>query len=407
MLLSSRQKLKFLLLLFVSSLTICISNISEAKLPIISRIHAADKTNSSRIVIEVSEKLEYNFSILKNPNRLVIQLNKSSEKTPISYINKSIFIHKISCSNKGDKTEIIVYINPIFEVIKDFTLKKTVKYKHRIVFDIKPIKKYKDTKKLYKISRHKKYYFEKGFIYPTPKLREKLFSSPKKLPLIVLDAGHGGHDPGALGSRVKEKDITLSYAKELRRQLIDAGEYKVYMIRDKDVFVSLQNRKNKARSVNTDMFISLHANSSYNYKTKGLSIYTLSESASDKIAKSLSRKKNKDSIIPGVNLNEESYSSISNILIDLVKRKTTNISAEFAEILINNMHLGKITILKNPHRFAGFQVLKSAKIPSVLVELGYLTNKNEERNLMSTRYKRNLIRIIVKSIKTHFKKFSN
>lgn len=230
---------------------------------------------------------------------------------------------------------------------------------------------------------------------PTPVFR------PRYKPMIVIDAGHGGRDPGAIGvGKSYEKNITLAYAKELKKQLEQSSKYEVLMIREKDVYLRLKDRVNKARSVAGDLFISLHVNAHKKSSTRGFSIYTLSETASDKEAAALARKENKAGLINGINLNDET-DELTGLLIDMTQRQTKNISAIFAETIVDIM--GKdVKLLERPHRFAGFRVLTGADIPSVLIELGYLTNKKEEKLLNLPWYKKKLTRAIVKSIDIHF-----
>mgnify|MGYP002788844744 CR=1 FL=1 len=221
-------------------------------------------------------------------------------------------------------------------------------------------------------------------------------------PVIVIDPGHGGIDPGAIGqSQTYEKTITFQYAIALKDALEKSGNYKVVLTRKGDYFVNLRERVAIAREAKGDLFISLHADSHPNPKTRGLSVYTLSEKASDREAAALARKANREDIIEGVDLKKES-NDLQTLLIDMVQRDTKNNSAEFASMLVK--HLGsEARLLKNTHRFAGFVVLTGADVPSVLVELGYMSNKMEEKELKTKAYREKLVGAMAQAINDFFK----
>ncbi|OFX11227.1 MAG: hypothetical protein A3G22_02285 [Alphaproteobacteria bacterium RIFCSPLOWO2_12_FULL_40_11] len=227
----------------------------------------------------------------------------------------------------------------------------------------------------------------------------------QKTPVIVIDAGHGGKDPGTIGNfvRTKEKNLTLSYAKELGKQLLNTGRYKVYLTRDDDFFIPLHQRVKKARKKNADLFISLHANASDDRSTSGFSIYTLSEKSFDKQAESLAQRENRADIINGMNFADTSK-DIMKTLIDLSQRESKNSSARFAAIAIRRIRNSEIEILQNTHRFAGFAVLTAPDMASVLIELGYLSNKGEEKLLNSIGYKRKVATSLVAAINEYFTK---
>ena len=230
----------------------------------------------------------------------------------------------------------------------------------------------------------------------TPKPRKQ---NARKI--IVIDAGHGGHDPGAIGySGVHEKNITLAMAKELKRQLDRKGKYTVYLTRSTDVFIPLRKRVEIARKHKADLFMSVHADSALNRKATGLSVYTLSETASDKEAAALAERENKADVISGLNLVEQSK-EVSDVLISLAQRETRNRSSEFAKCLVDEMRKS-VKLISDTHRFAGFAVLKAPDVPSVLLEMGYLSNKNEERLLRQESYRRKLAVSAAKAIDRYF-----
>ncbi|MEW5726345.1 MAG: N-acetylmuramoyl-L-alanine amidase, partial [Pseudomonadota bacterium] len=220
-------------------------------------------------------------------------------------------------------------------------------------------------------------------------------------PVVVIDPGHGGVDPGAIGvSGAYEKHITLAVARELKEQLEKTGRYKVHLTRDRDIFIRLRDRISIARQVGADLFISLHADAVQNPQIRGLSVYTLSQNASDSEAQALAEKENKADLIAGIDLSHES-ADVANILIDLAQRETMNRSAVFAGGLVDEM--GRTTtLLGNTHRFAGFAVLKAPDVPSVLVELGYLSHAEEERSLRQAAYRQKMAKSITRSVDAYF-----
>lgn len=228
--------------------------------------------------------------------------------------------------------------------------------------------------------------------------REK---SPNRKPVIVLDPGHGGVDPGAIGvSGVYEKNITLAAAREFRSLLLGTGRYEVHLTRDRDVFLRLRDRIAVARRHGADLFVSIHADSNKNAKIRGLSVYTLSENASDSEAHALAEGENKADIIAGIDLSHESQ-EVTNILIDLAQRETMNLSARMAQAIVAELKR-ETTLLQRSHRFAGFAVLKAPDVPSVLVETGYLSNREEERLLRTASYREKLGRAFVRAVDAYF-----
>jgi len=218
---------------------------------------------------------------------------------------------------------------------------------------------------------------------------------------IVLDPGHGGVDPGATGKSGRfEKAITLAMAKELKKKFEATGRYRVVLTRNRDIFIRLRGRLAKARQADGDLFISLHADSIKNRSIRGLSVYTLSETASDKEAAALAKSENKSDLIAGIDLTYETP-EVTNILIDLAQRETMNLSAHFANLLITDFRR-QVKVLHKTHRFAGFAVLKAPDIPSVLVELGYLSNAREERLLRDSKYRAKLGAAIVTAVDKFF-----
>ncbi|MBE0529870.1 MAG: N-acetylmuramoyl-L-alanine amidase [Rhodospirillales bacterium] len=232
---------------------------------------------------------------------------------------------------------------------------------------------------------------------PSPRRPGKV--RPK--PLIVLDPGHGGADPGAISpGGTYEKHITLSAAREFRQMLERTGRYRVLLARERDTLIPLRDRVTFAREAGADLFISLHADFIQTPAIRGLSVYTLSEKASDREAAELADSENKADLIAGVDLSKETP-EVSNILIDLTQRETMNESARFAAFLVRE--LGQETeLLRNSHRFAGFRVLKGPDLPSVLLEMGFLSNREDERALLKKSYRAKLGEALVRAVDRFF-----
>ncbi|WP_322096909.1 N-acetylmuramoyl-L-alanine amidase family protein [Paramagnetospirillum kuznetsovii] len=221
------------------------------------------------------------------------------------------------------------------------------------------------------------------------------------VPVIVIDPGHGGVDPGATGvSGIYEKHITLAMAREMKTALEKNGRYRVHLTRDRDVFIRLRDRVAIARQHGADLFISLHADAVQNPQIRGLSVYTLSQNASDNEAQSLAEKENKADLIAGVDLTHESP-DVAGILIDLAQRETMNRSAGFATELVDEVGQ-EMDLLGNTHRFAGFAVLKAPDVPAVLVEMGYLSNDFEEKQLRQPQYRARLANAMAKAVERYF-----
>ncbi len=221
-----------------------------------------------------------------------------------------------------------------------------------------------------------------------------------KRPLIVIDAGHGGVDPGATGvSGVLEKKLVLDYALELKRQLQDSGNYRVLLTRESDVFIPLRDRYAIAEKADADLFISLHANIHNKSSIRGASIFTLSEKGadSDGEAAALAAKENAADALAGV----QDADDVALILGDLMRRETMNLSKAFANRAVEEIGQDA-TLLKNTHRFANFTVLRSPTVPSVLVEIGYLSNAAEEKELRTKKHREMVAAALLRAVDSYF-----
>ena len=219
--------------------------------------------------------------------------------------------------------------------------------------------------------------------------------------VIVVDAGHGGVDPGTLGRfGAHEKVLTLKISRQIKQELEATGRYKVYLTRNRDIYIPHRKRFGLARNVNADLFISVHVDAIANSKVRGGTVYTLNENASDKEAARLAAKENKSDILAGVDL-AETNNEVSSILIDLAKRETMNSSAEFAEVLVPAMR-EQVRMHKKGHRFANLLVLQSPDVPSILLETGYRTNKADAKMLNSSAGQKRIAQAIRKATDRYF-----
>lgn len=221
-------------------------------------------------------------------------------------------------------------------------------------------------------------------------------------PLIVIDAGHGGTDPGAKAfNGTHEKNIVLPLTQELKRKLEDSGRYRVRLTRQDDTYIKLRRRVELSREWGADMFISLHADSIAKPDVQGASIYTLSNKASDEQTAKLAESENMADLIAGVDLSHEDE-DIADILIDLATRDTMNQSRYFANVLVDQFRHRNIQTLPNAHRYAGFAVLKAPDVPSVLIEAGFLSNREEAKLLSQKSYRAKIVDGITAGVNTYF-----
>jgi len=218
---------------------------------------------------------------------------------------------------------------------------------------------------------------------------------------IIIDPGHGGVDPGTIGiSGVYEKEVTLSVAHDVARQLDATRRYRVVMTRTSDEFIALRDRVARARAANGDLFLSLHADALPNAAMRGASVFTLSEQASDREAAALAAKENKADLIAGIDLSRHTP-EVSSILLDLARRQTNNLSIGLARQLVAELG-SAVPLLANSHRAAGFAVLKAPDIPSALVEMGCLSNREEDKLLRNPLYQRKMASTLVRSVNDYF-----
>jgi N-acetylmuramoyl-L-alanine amidase len=214
--------------------------------------------------------------------------------------------------------------------------------------------------------------------------------------IIVIDAGHGGKDPGSLGANVYEKDVTLAAAKALKERLERTGRFQVVLTRETDTFIPLESRVQIARRADADLFISLHADSGPDTSTRGASVYTLSEKGTERVGRVLE----KDDWLMKANMPGRDR-AVSQILLDLSQRATKNRSAAFAQLLLANVG-EETSLLRRSHRDAGFIVLLAPDVPAVLLEMGFITNPEDEAFLTTKSSRARLVNAVGDSIEAYF-----
>ena len=229
---------------------------------------------------------------------------------------------------------------------------------------------------------------------PTPMARPKL---------IFLDPGHGGRDPGALGLRgTQEKAVVMAIARDLQRELLAGGRYRVLLTRSTDNFVALRERVARAEAARADLFLSLHADSHADPGVRGASVYTLSEEATDREAAALAARENRaDAVVGSLRLADQP-DNVANTLVAMAQRGTVNDSRRLADTIVQTFSNNGVRLLPRTHRQAGFAVLTSPDIPAALVELGYLSNAQDEKLLTVRQHQTALARALRASVDAHF-----
>ncbi len=221
-------------------------------------------------------------------------------------------------------------------------------------------------------------------------------------PLVVLDPGHGGIDYGAHGvNGSNEKDVVLAFAKVLGAKLAATGRYRIVYTRSDDTFVSLGGRVDIARQQHAALFVSIHANSFPDGLVRGTTVYTVSDKASDKAAADLANSENQSDELAGIDSSSEDSDQVKDILADLTRRETHNFGVVFAQTLVKNLGLAT-KMFKVPHQEAGFKVLEAPDVPSALIELGYITNADDEKELNSPEWQSNTADAMVTAIDNFF-----
>lgn len=382
-------------------------------LPKASSARLGGDEQRTRFVADLSSSVGYSVYVLADPYRVIIDLPEINFQLPPGQgmSGKGLVTgYRFGLFSPGRSRIVIDASAPVL-IEKSFIIPATELKPARLVVDI--IRTDRETfLKTRQIQLEAKQKSSRLAAIPLPKPKplnrledigkksDRLIDKPDKK-MIIIDPGHGGIDSGAVGRKgVTEKSVVLAVAKILRKMLLKTGRYDVEMTRSDDTFIPLRKRVEFARSHVGDLFISIHADTVRYSSVRGATLYTLSEKASDTEAAALAHKENRSDIIAGVDLAVEN-DVVTDILIDLVLRETKNHSVYFAQKVV--AQLGGVTrINKTPHRFAGFAVLKAPDIPSVLLELGFLSNSQDAKLLSSPKWRQKVSRAVATAIDKYF-----
>ncbi|RMF71121.1 MAG: N-acetylmuramoyl-L-alanine amidase [Alphaproteobacteria bacterium] len=352
----------------------------------------------TRFVIDVDRKLAPRVFFLANPYRMVIDLPplrfaKTMRKATPRGLVKAL---RYGAFKPGVSRVVLELAGPA-RLLRQFTLPPRGTGRYRLVFDLAPT----DAGHFARLVAARAPAKADPPPGRSPPVRQMKGMPVPARPVVYLDAGHGGMDPGTMGALgVPEKVITLAVARRAARVINQSGRYRARLTRDRDVFLPLRERIRIARRGGADLFISLHADSIRNRRVRGATVYTLSETASDKEAAALARRENKADVLAGLDLDDQPP-EVAGILISLAQREAMNRSAHFANLLVPELRR-RVRVRSNPHRYAGFVVLKAPDVPSVLVEMGYLSNRQDAAFLASRRGQQRIAEALLAAIDRYF-----
>ena len=369
-----------------------------------------NQSDGVRVVFDMNQSVNYRVFLLDSPKRLVIDLDNTSINKVFTAASNQIISKTRVGKLDGNNKRVVLELSRPAVIKKAFILPPQSGKPWRFVVDAKLATAHEfagsvgnkkvvtnDTKFVPQETKSD----DSGWFGFGSQDNNTSGKAAKRKRIIVLDPGHGGKDPGAIGAHGKtfEKNITLAMGKELQEILRRHG-YTVYLTRSTDIFIPLRQRIKIAQKYKADLFMSLHADSAQNRSATGLSVYTLSDKASDAEAAALAERENKADIIGGVDLGGNTK-EVNDILISLSQTDSRNKSSKYATYLVKEM-AKSVKLVKNTHRFAGFAVLKAPDMPSALLEMGYLSNKTEEANLKTPAYRKKLANSAAAAIDKYF-----
>lgn len=368
-------------------------------LPVVSSARVGLHPDKTRLVFEMDRSVPYKIFTLSDPFRVVIDFPEVSWRVPPARMRASVGLvsgFRFGLFQPGN-SRVVVDVNTPAVVSSHFILPPKGNTPLRFVLDLKPT-----TRQAFFDGQRT--VVSEGWAKrkrPAASAPPEKRQATDKRRIIVLDPGHGGVDPGTVGvTGSYEKYITLAVAKAAKHVLEASGRYRVVLTRDRDVYVRLRDRFEVAHENQAEIFLSLHADSISSRKIAGGSVYTLSDKASDKEAEDLAQKENKSDIIAGADLTGYA-TEVSRVLIDLAQSDTNRESWFLAKMLIGELKKN-IKLLRTSHRYAGFAVLKSPNVPSALIELGYLSNRTDEKNLKDPAYRTAVGKAILRAVDRYF-----
>lgn len=358
----------------------------------------------TRFVLDLQGQVPFIVSNLADPYRVIIDLPSMEFKLPEGSGTDGrglIRSWRYGVFAKG-KARIVLDLTEPAKVDKSFVLEAIEDQPARLVVDL-----VKTSREEFLAEAERTHQPLSALVtdgqQAAPKANKLTSSAGKTKPVVVLDPGHGGIDTGAIGVHgTLEKAVVLSFAQVLKKKLEDTGHYTVFMTRDDDTFVPLRKRVQFARGHNADLFVSIHADSvrSYKEEVRGATVYTLSEKASDTLAAQIAASENHSDVLAGVELSEEP-AEVADILVDLARREAKIFSSHFSKILVEELR-SAVKLINNPQRSAGFMVLRAHDVPSVLVELGYLSNEQDEKLLISPEWRERTATAVADAIEAFF-----
>jgi N-acetylmuramoyl-L-alanine amidase len=395
---SRRDVLKFA----AASLTLLVTRVGYAAQPSVLAVRVWPAPDYTRVTLECDQPVKYTQMLVKNPERLVVDLEGVEFNAVLSGLPNKILGSdpQIKLIRAGrNKPGVVRLVIELKVEVKPqiFTLAPVGEYGHRLVLDLYPAEAPDPMMALLQKNEASQPFADK----PVPATEK---TSIARLVTVTLDPGHGGEDPGALGrGGSREKDVTLSIARRLKA-LIDAEpNMRSVLTRDDDYFIPLGQRVQKARRVQADLFVSVHADAFLKPTARGSSVFVLSENgASSSAARGLAQRENAADLIGGVNIGvKDPY--LARTLLDLSQTATLNDSLKLAKSVLGQ--IGSINALhKGQVEQAAFAVLKAPDIPSILVETAFISNPEEERRLNDEAYQEEMAGAILKGIKQYFAK---
>lgn len=370
------KKIGTILLLFLS-MPLLAGQVSVNNL----RIWAAP--DHTRLVFDTSNPVSHNLFTLKQPDRLVIDVQNARLTGGMPNLEENPLVRRVRSAQRKDGSLRVVLDLKTATRPKSFVLKPNRQYGHRLVVD------------LYGMEGD-------GSAVDTHKPVKQVTGDGFRDVVIAIDAGHGGEDPGAVGRRgTHEKDVVLSIARRLAALIKREKGMKPVMIRDGDYYLGLRKRMDLARANRADLFISIHADSFHDARARGSSVYTLSKrGASSEAARWLAERENSADLIGGVKL-EDKDDILASVLLDLSQTGTRQASHEVAGKVLGELkRVGRTH--KRSVQQAGFAVLKSPDVPSILIETAFISNPHEERKLLDSNHQQKIARAILDGLKSQF-----
>lgn len=388
-------------LLLVAALTVLAGPrpVLAADTPSVTGLRLGVHATHTRFVVDLTADVAFNVFLLEAPYRVVIDVDEVSFDMPRAGSDRKVGLvesYRYGLFRPGQSRIVLDVARPVV-VDRAFLLSPRDGHGPRLVIDLVSADPATFREAMVKTA-------PTHLAAPAPAPSQPAAGDlPRRADgktVVVVDAGHGGVDPGAISAiGIYEKEVTLDVVRRVARLFEGDPDIHLVLTRDRDVYLPLRERVAIARRAGAELFVSVHADSFRDPRVRGASVYTLSEVASDKEAELLAQKENRADIIAGVDLETEN-DLVTSILIDLAQRETMNLSAGFANVLIPELQR-HIRLRSRPHRFAGFAVLKAPDVPSVLVELGYLSNKTEARFLASNDGKARMASALAEGIRTY------